>query len=485
MPEGPAVARGRVLDLGAHAVDRTGILAHGQAAIGAHDGLPAALLVGQHGARRQPARFHQRAERHLGRSALALHGLERAFVERQGQLDALVGDLDIAVLALAADPVTAKALGNRAGGAGAEERVEHHVALVGRGQHDAIEQRFRLLRRVGLGAVALEALLPRTDRQHPVRAHLQLVVQGLHRAIVEGVPGLLALGGPDQRFMGIGEARTLEVGHRVRLAPDDVVEDPEAHVLKHRAQAENVVIAADHPDRAIGLEQAIGLAQPFAGEAVVDGEAVELVPGIGHGVDMAAIGTREVATQLQVVGRIGEDHVDRGRGKRTHHLDAVALQDLVDGQAVYGGKIMDGGQDRRARLDRRLGLQGALARFHCRNHHRSFLSASRLNLNHRDSQVKPRLVLTPRVAAYGQGNGRGPKPYLESVTQRMTQDVVCKVVGNLFSGLASRVAQGFATLRRATDQVWNSTSCATGAKLRRWSGVGPWARRAARCCAVP
>jgi hypothetical protein len=32
----------------------------------------------------------------------------------------------------------------------------------------------------------------------------------------------------------------------------------------------------------------------------------------------------QIALELQVVGRIGEDQVDRRLGQRAHHLDAIA-----------------------------------------------------------------------------------------------------------------------------------------------------------------
>ena len=65
--------------------------------------------------------------------------------------------------------------------------------------------------------------------------------------------------------MRVGEARAAEVRHRVRLAPDDVVEDPEVGVLEQRADAVDVVIAADHPDRAVVLEDAPRLARASRG----------------------------------------------------------------------------------------------------------------------------------------------------------------------------------------------------------------------------
>ena len=90
--------------------------------------------------------------------------------------------------------------------------------------------------------------------------------------------------------MRVGEARAAEVGHRVGLAPDDVVQDPEAGVLQQRADAEDVVVAADHPDGAVVLQDAARLGQPFAGEIVIGREAVELVPIVVAGIDLAALG---------------------------------------------------------------------------------------------------------------------------------------------------------------------------------------------------
>lgn len=49
---------------------------------------------------------------------------------------------------------------------------------------------------------------------------------------------------------GVLETAALEVRHRVDFAPDDIVEDPEVQILQHGADAEDVVIGADHPDGA-------------------------------------------------------------------------------------------------------------------------------------------------------------------------------------------------------------------------------------------
>ncbi len=94
------------------------------------------------------------------------------------------------------------------------------------------------------------------------------------------------------------------------------------------------------------------LGQPGAREGVIGGEGVELVPIVGHRIDMAAVGTEQLAAQLEVVGRIGEDHVDRLVGHGAHRRDAIAANDLVERQ--------------HARIDRRRHLaHRARATFGC------------------------------------------------------------------------------------------------------------------------
>src|SRR3546814_18426510 len=95
--------------------------------------------------------------------------------------------------------------------------------------------------------------------------------------------------------MRVGEARALEIGHRVRLAPYDIVEDPISLILQRGADAGNIVIAADHPDAAAGFQDALRLLQPGMGEALVSGEAVELVPIIVRS-DERRVGKASVGT---------------------------------------------------------------------------------------------------------------------------------------------------------------------------------------------
>ena len=188
--------------------------------------------------------------------------------------------------------MAAKPPGDGAGRARSEERVEHHVAGLGRSQHDARQQRFRLLRRMQLVAiVVLQPLAAGADRKQPVRAHLHVVVGGFQRIVVEGVAlGLLVARRPDQRLVRILEAAAAKIRHRIGLAPDDVVEDPEAEILHGGADPEDVVVGADHPDRAAGLEHPAHRQQPGAGEGVIGRKTVELVPVVVDRIDLRLVG---------------------------------------------------------------------------------------------------------------------------------------------------------------------------------------------------
>ncbi len=83
------------------------------------------------------------------------------------------------------------------------------------------------------------------------------------------------------------------------------------------------MIGADHPDGAIGLQDAAALAEPGSRERVVVGKAAELVPRVVHAVDDGIVGTQKFALELQVVGRIGEDEIDGAVGQLAQSPEAI------------------------------------------------------------------------------------------------------------------------------------------------------------------
>ena len=95
--------------------------------------------------------------------------------------------------------------------------------------------------------------------------------------------------------MRVRQPFATEIRHRVDLAPDNIVQNPVSRVLQFGPNAENIMIAANHPNRAIGLQQSTRRRQPIAGEPVIAFKAGELVPSIIHRINAGIIGPVQVA----------------------------------------------------------------------------------------------------------------------------------------------------------------------------------------------
>ena len=168
------------------------------------------------------------------------------------------------------------------------DRARHRPASCKRA--GSVEQRFRLLRRMRLDAIfVLHPLLSAADRQHPVRAHLKIVVERLHRAIVEGVARLSSLAHQISVSWALVKRvpRKFGIGFALRQMTSLRIQNSASC---NRVPTRKMLIAADHPDRAVVLEDAARLGEPFAGEIVIGGEAVELVPVVIDGIDPTALG---------------------------------------------------------------------------------------------------------------------------------------------------------------------------------------------------
>ena len=125
--------------------------------------------------------------------------------------------------------------------------------------------------------------------------------------------------------MRIGKAAATEIRHRVGLAPDNVVQQPEIKVLDDAAKPVDVVIAANDPERAIRFQDAARLGKPGAAESVIGGEAVELVPVVLDTGNGRLIGAGQVAAKLQIVGRVGKHQIHRGGRKLLQLRKAITL----------------------------------------------------------------------------------------------------------------------------------------------------------------
>jgi hypothetical protein len=47
----------------------------------------------------------------------------------------------------------------------------------------------------------------------------------------------------------------------------------------------------------------------------------------------------ELAFELEVIGRVGEDHIDRRRGQGLHRFDAIAGNDAVHAEIPHEGSM--------------------------------------------------------------------------------------------------------------------------------------------------
>jgi len=53
-----------------------------------------------------------------------------------------------------------------------------------------------------------------------------------------------------------------------------------------------------------------------------------------HRVNLAVVGAMQIALQLQIVGGVRENQVNRACRKRVHPVNAVAIKDLVQRKAM-------------------------------------------------------------------------------------------------------------------------------------------------------
>ncbi len=300
----------------------------------------ALLRIGEDGACGDVTALDQTRESHARLLALGRGLHEQLGRNRLHRGDACKGGCGIGLLALKPDEMAPQLLRHRTRRACAEERVEHHIAGIARGEQHAGEQAFGLLRGMKLVArLILQAFGSRAQRQIPIRTRLQVLVAGLQRLVMEGVfLRVLVARGPDQRLMRVGEAPAAKIRHRIGLAPDDVVEDPESEILQGRPDPEDVVVAADHEQRAIRFQHAAAFAEPGARETVIGLEALELVPGVIDRIDEALVRPREAPRKLQVIGRIGEDEVDRLVGQACKLSEAIAHEHGIQ-QGIQAGAI--------------------------------------------------------------------------------------------------------------------------------------------------
>lgn len=247
----------------------------------------------------------------IHRSAFGIKIIFKVYLDAHsegGRVEPAAGNPEIVDVEFDADETAVGLDASDGGCAHAHEGVEDEGVFVGGGEDAALDEGDGFLG--GMFAKGLLGVL--RSRHGPNGLHL-FAGDGFHGLVVEEVLALVALGGPEDGFGGVGEVAAGEVGRRVGFLPCDVVEDFEAELLHGVADGEDDVVCAGDPEGAVGLEDALAAAEPFGVEVVVFLRALRLVPGALVHLDHAA-GVASDAAVGEEVRRVGEDGVEAAVG---------------------------------------------------------------------------------------------------------------------------------------------------------------------------
>lgn len=135
---------------------------------------------------------------------------------------------------------------------------------------------------MGFLAVDLDPLLTCTEGDDPITAHLQAIIERFQRMMIESVLCPFEFACPDQGFMRVGKTHSTKVRHWVALDPDHIVENPESQILHQLAEAKDVMIGANNPQRAAILQHPPTGAQPALTELVISLETFEAIPSLSN-----------------------------------------------------------------------------------------------------------------------------------------------------------------------------------------------------------
>ena len=179
--------------------------------------------------------------------------------------------------------------------------IRHKILVV-----DDEDANLRLLRRV-LGI--LDALLAHANRGFEKIVHLVLAAE---------IPGVALVPREHDELAAVKEAGSAEFRRGIGLVPDHELERVE-HGIEHAMPVAELVVAREGDDIARGFEDALEMGEP--------GCRIEflLVPMGDVVVEVRSPAHFDVAGRIgaEIVGRIGEDEVDRGIGNLRDELGGV------------------------------------------------------------------------------------------------------------------------------------------------------------------
>ena len=136
-----------------------------------------------------------------------------------------------------------------------------------------------------------------------------------HFLVVEDVFAFFVFRGPEDGLRRVREVTAAQIRRRIRLFPGDVVENLEPELLQGVADAENDVVRAGHPNRAVRLEHALTPPQPFGVELVVQFRSARDVPvAFIHLHHFARVIPHCGTAVRQEIRRVGKDGVEPAVG---------------------------------------------------------------------------------------------------------------------------------------------------------------------------
>ena len=161
----------------------------------------------------------------------------------------------------------------------------------------------------------------------PHSLHLFTTVLTLHLPVVEGVLVLTAfrsLRRPVHQLRRVRERPASQVRRRIRLLPDDVIQDPQPRLHQRHSHYGMDMQRPRYPDASRRCQHPFALRNPALAELHVFQQPVRLIPRALVNQHPATCGARYAAVRQQI-RRICPDAIHRVRLQSRKYLQRIAM----------------------------------------------------------------------------------------------------------------------------------------------------------------
>ena len=104
------------------------------------------------------------------------------------------------------------------------------------------------------------------------------------------------------------------------------------------------MVRSDDPQSPVVFQHAAGGFEPCNRKVVIGAEIGEMIPFVINAVNQRIVGTQQLSAQLEIVRRVGENHVHRFFGQGIHQFDTVARKDDIRFQSSHKSLIVTFGK---------------------------------------------------------------------------------------------------------------------------------------------